>query len=123
MLKNLTEIQKLYPSLAKVGSIGESVNGKPLYYIKLSSNVSQRSLLEPMFKYIGNLHGNEPVGRQMLIYLAKYLAQNYGKDERITRLLNNTEIFLLPSLNPDSYETSRVDCAENRLGRTNETDE
>ena len=71
-----------------------------------------------MFKYIGNMHGNEPVGRQMLIYLAKYLAQNYGKDERITRLLKNTEIFLLPSLNPDGYEASRVECGENRLGRT-----
>ena len=64
------------------------------------------------------MHGNEVIGRQMLIYLAKYLAQNYGKDERITRLLNNTEIFLLPSLNPDGYESSRVMCGENRLGRT-----
>ena len=71
-----------------------------------------------MFKYVANLHGNEAVGRQMLIYLAKYLALNYGKDARITRLLNNTEIFLLPTLNPDGYETSRVECGDNRLGRT-----
>ena len=71
-----------------------------------------------MFKYVANLHGNEAVGRQMLIYLAKYLALNYRKDARITRLLNNTEIFLLPTLNPDGYETSRVECGANRLGRT-----
>ena len=64
------------------------------------------------------MHGNEAVGRQMLIYLAKYLALNYGKDTRITRLLNNTEIFLLPTLNPDGYATSRVECGDNRLGRT-----
>ena len=71
-----------------------------------------------MFKYVANIDGNEAVGRQMLIYLAKYLALNYGKDTRITRLLNNTEIFLLPTLNPDGYETSRVECGDNRLGRT-----
>ena len=72
-----------------------------------------------MFKYVANIAGNEAVGRQMLIYLAKSLAQNYGKDTRITRLLNKTEIFLLPTLNPDGYDTSRVQCQDNRLGRTN----
>ena len=38
----------------------------------------------------------------------------------MTRLLNNTEIYLLPSLNPDGYEISRVgECDNNRLGRSN----
>ena len=54
----------------------------------------------------------------MLIYLAEHLALNYGRDERITRLVNNTEIYILPSLNPDGYSLSRTgDCDNNRAGR------
>ena len=56
----------------------------------------------------------------MLIYLAEHLALNYGREERITRLVNNTEIYILPSLNPDGYSLSRTgDCDNNRAGRNN----
>ena len=75
----------LYYITFQVGSVGQSVQGRSLTYIKLSNNVQRRSLMEPMFKYVGNMHGNEVVGRQMLIYLAKYLVTNYGRNERVTR--------------------------------------
>ena len=51
-----------YPAIANVGTVGDSVQGKPLAYIKISGNVTQRSHLEPMFKYVGNMHGDETVG-------------------------------------------------------------
>ena len=52
---NLTEIQKMYPKIAKVNY----TQNYGMYYIKLSKNVNQRSLLETMFKYVANMHGNE----------------------------------------------------------------
>ena len=42
--------------------------------------------------YFISLPGNEVVGRQLLIYLAEFLARGYGRDQRITRLLNTTEV-------------------------------
>jgi len=80
-------------------------------YIKISKNVNKRDHLEPMFKYVANMHGDEAVGRQMLIYLAHYLLQNYGRNPRVTRLVNNTEIYLMPSMNPDGYEISNPGCS------------
>ena len=91
--------------------------GRHLVFIKLSSNVQERSLMEPMFKYVGKMHGNEVISRQMLIYLAEYLANGYGRDDRITRLLNSTEIFLLPSLNPDGYVINLVSVTTKGLYR------
>ena len=89
-------------------------------FVKLSRDVGRRSYLEPMMKYVGNMHGNEVISRQVLIYLAEYLAAHYGSEPRVTRLLNNTEIFLLPSLNPDGYESSvEGACDNNRRGRNN----
>ena len=93
-----------------------------MVYIKISPNVGRRSLLEPMFKYVGNMHGDETVGRQVLIYLAQYLLSNYGRDQRITSLVNTTEIFLMPSLNPDGYSASREGACNNfggGVGRNN----
>ena len=56
-----------------------------------------------MVNYIGNIHGDETVGRQLILYLAQYLLHNYGTDTRITKLMDDTEIFLMPSSNPDGF--------------------
>lgn len=97
-----------FPNLARVHSIGKSVEGRDLIYLEISENVQERRLGEPMVKYVANMHGDEPVGRELMIFLAKYLLYNYGKDPRVTRLVNNTDIFIMPSLNPDGFEKSRV---------------
>merc|ERR1719242_2549660 len=78
MVDRFMRIQSNFPHIAKVGSIGRSVQGRQLVYLKLSANPETRSLMEPMFKYVGNMHGNEVVSRQMLIYLAEHLANSYG---------------------------------------------
>ncbi|KAK1121827.1 hypothetical protein K0M31_010139 [Melipona bicolor] len=95
-----------YPNLAKVISIGKSVEGRDLLVLEISENVKERKLCEPMVKYVANMHGDEAVGRELLVYLAQYLLNNYGKDERVTKLVNNTDIYLMPSMNPDGFEKS-----------------
>ena len=47
--------------------------------------------------------GNEAVGRELVIFLAEYLIKGYGTIDRITKLVNTTDIWLMPSLNPDGF--------------------
>uniref|UniRef100_A0A1B0CSB2 Peptidase M14 domain-containing protein n=1 Tax=Lutzomyia longipalpis TaxID=7200 RepID=A0A1B0CSB2_LUTLO len=100
-------LQKQFPTMAKVHSIGKSVEGRELTVLEINKNVRKRSLLTPMFKYVANMHGDETVGRQMLIYLAQYLLTNYGVVPEVTKLVDQTDIFLMPSLNPDGFERSK----------------
>ena len=60
-----------------------------------------------MMKWVGNMHGNEALGRQMLVYYVEYLLVNYGKESRVTNLVDNTNIFVMVSMNPDGFETAK----------------
>nr|XP_017500616.2 carboxypeptidase Z isoform X1 [Manis javanica] len=98
--------------IAKTYSIGRSFNGKELLVIEFSSRPGQHELMEPEVKLIGNIHGNEVAGREVLIYLAQYLCSEYLLGSpRIQRLLNTTRIHLLPSMNPDGYEVAAAEGA------------
>ncbi len=45
------------------------------------------------------------LGRELLLNLMQYMCQEYKRgDQRIVRLIKETRIHLLPSMNPDGYE-------------------
>lgn len=54
------------------------------------------------------MHGDETVGRELLLYLTQYLLDNYGRVDEVTRLLDTTDIYLMPSMNPDGFDQSIV---------------
>lgn len=99
---------ELFPDIAQVGSIGKSENGRDLSYIRISDNASIAEQGEPKFKYVANIHGNEAIGRELVVYLTQYLLENYGADQRVTNLVDNTDIYLMPSANPDGFESARL---------------
>ena len=62
--------------------------------------------LKPNVKYVANMHGNEAVGRELMLHLILYLVQNYETDYYVRWLLDNTRIHIMPSMNPDGFEVN-----------------
>ena len=99
----LVNISNTYPSITNLNSIGQSVQGRELWVLEISDNPGENEI-EPEFRYIANMHGDETVGREMSVYLIDWLCSNYGVSERATNLINNTSIHIMPSMNPDGFE-------------------
>lgn len=54
---------------------------------------------------MGNMHGNEVLGREMLLKLADDLCKQYNAgDPEVSRLINTTRIHIMPSMNPDGWD-------------------
>jgi Zinc carboxypeptidase len=94
------------PKIMKLFSIGKSVKGQDLWVMKISDNVESDEV-EPEFKYISSMHGDEITGREMTVSLIEEMVEKYGRDPEITSLINNTEIYILPSMNPDGSSAMR----------------
>ncbi|KRZ90467.1 Carboxypeptidase E [Trichinella sp. T8] len=101
----LDNIHSRCPQISRVYSIGESVESRPLSVVEFSLHPGKHEPLKPEFKYVANMHGNEAIGRELLLHLADYLCEMYNrKDAEIQKLINITRIHLLPSMNPDGFE-------------------
>lgn len=107
------------PSIMRLYDIGKSIQGRKLWVMEISDQPGQHEAGEPEMKYIGNMHGNEVTGREMLLLLIQYFCSNYNVDTGITQLINSVRIHIMPTMNPDGWEKAVVGDWSGTVGRYN----
>jgi hypothetical protein len=103
LTKELQTLATEFPGITKLESAGKSVEGRELWLIKISDNAAADED-EPKLLYVANMHGDEVVGRETMIYLIRKLLREYSSSNRISHLVNNAQIYIMPSMNPDGFE-------------------
>jgi hypothetical protein len=93
----------LYPSIVRLDTIGYSLGGLPMYALKISDNPEIEEEEEPDVLLNGMIHAREPIGMELILYTMNYLLENQSAPE-VADMINSTEIWLVPIINPDGYE-------------------
>ncbi|MEU0113150.1 M14 family metallopeptidase [Streptomyces bobili] len=92
-----------YPNIISKRVIGTSYQGRNIVAIKISDNVGTDEA-EPEVLFTHHQHAREHLTVEMALYLIRELGAGYGTDSRVTSMVNNREIWIVPDLNPDGGE-------------------
>ncbi|MBN2620928.1 hypothetical protein JXB22_07535, partial [candidate division WOR-3 bacterium] len=89
-----------YPAICRLDTIGSSVQGRPIWAMRVTDN-PQVEENEPEIRLPGNMHGDEHIGTEVPLYFLRYLVENYATNTQVQDLVDNCEIWVLPTVNPD----------------------
>jgi len=105
LLGILDSMALLYPNLVTVKQpidATQTIEGRDIFYLKISDNPNT-SEPEPQVLYTALHHAREPESISQLIFYMWYLLENYATDPEVQALVDNTEMYFIPCINPDGY--------------------
>lgn len=92
----ISERQVVHPSLL-------THEGRPQWFVRISDHPETDESSEAEVLYTALHHAREPNSLTHLIYYMWHLLENYDQDPELRYLLDHTELYFIPCLNPDGY--------------------
>jgi hypothetical protein len=104
-LDELDSMASIYPNLissrAQISSF-QSIEGRPIYFVKISDHPNADDA-EPEILYTAVHHAREPNSLSEVIFYMWYLLENYNSSAEVKYLVDSTELYFVPMINPDGY--------------------
>ena len=98
-------IAAAHPDIASLADVGDSLQGNDIYALTITGPDQPGNARDdrPVVLWNGTIHAREWVSPMTVSYLASKFAADYGSDPRVTDLIDNTRIVIVPVTNPDGY--------------------
>lgn len=98
----LAQFEADHSAICRRLNLGLTVQGRTMWALLITDHPDMEED-EPEVRYVSSLHGDEIVGVEMCLRLIDELTNQYGIDPRITALVNEAEIWIVPCANPDGF--------------------
>ena len=79
-----------------------SHEGRRIEWVRISDNADVDES-EPEILYTALHHAREPISMMQMVYYMWYLLENYETSKEVKYIVDNTELYFIPCVNPDGY--------------------
>lgn len=100
----LAELHALHPHLTELYSVGTSWGGQPLMVMEITNEATGPASEKPALYVDGGIHSGELTASAVATHFIGYLLEGYGKDPRVTALLDRRAFYVRPKFNPDGSD-------------------
>lgn len=89
------------PEITDVGSYGKTRAGTETAYLRMGTKGRPKVLIHAA------IHGNERLSAAAIIGMVGKMLYDYKRDDKVTWLIKNRDIYFVPVLSPDTYLDER----------------
>ena len=100
----LDQLVAAHPNMCSIVTAGSSIQGKAIKGIRISHHPAGTNM--PGFVFTATQHAREWAATMTAMWYVDRLVEDDGTDARITAILDASEVFIFPVLNPDGYDYS-----------------
>jgi hypothetical protein len=90
-----------YPDITHLYEVDKSFEGRPILQMTITNKKTGKDTDKPAAYFEGGRHGGEVTSSEAVLWLTQHLLENYGKDPKITQLIDTKTIYVRPQNNPD----------------------
>jgi len=101
LVQAMKVLNKAFPDLTSLDLVGHSEEDREIWAMTINNPKTGDPLTKPGVYVDGNIHGNEIQAGEVALYFMNEMLTKYGKNEKITRLLDKNAYYIIPSVNVD----------------------
>ena len=102
---NIKALSEKYPDIFAYEYLLETQDKHHVIAVTLTNKATGAACDKPAFYIDGNTHAGEVTGMMAAMHTMDVLATNYGSDERVTFILDNMAVYIIPCVSPDGSQT------------------